>query len=310
MPTMKRIHRNHMFANRVIDFFIIGAQKSGTTSLYDHLAQHPQIFLPQVKETRFFHERAVYERGPSWLAPLYRSAPEAALLGGADVHTLFFPEAAWRLHDHNPRMKLLAVLRNPVDRAYSAYWYNRLNGWESCRTFEEALALESQRSRGSYTERAVLTILGHGHYAEQLQRFYSLFGASNLLVLLTEDLAPDHVRDTLSRTMRWLGVDPNAIQMNPSRRLNVAGTPRSRGLQRILMSYDTWYRRVLRSIMTPSARFKLQQFVVEPLNTRNVKSFKYPEMNPQTRNKLLKYYAPLNKILSDLIARDLTHWSK
>ena len=76
------------------------------------------------------------------------------------------------------------------------------------------------------------------------------------------------------------------------------------------MSRNTWYRRVLRSIMPPSARFKLQQFVVDPLKARNAKSSKYPEMNPQTRNKLLKHYAPHNKVLSELIARDLTHWSK
>ena len=62
--------------------------------------------------------------------------------------------------------------------------------------------------------------------------------------------------------------------------------------------------------MPPSARFKLQQFVVDPLKARNAKSFKYPEMNPQTRNELLKHYAPHNKVLSELIARDLTHWSK
>jgi hypothetical protein len=76
------------------------------------------------------------------------------------------------------------------------------------------------------------------------------------------------------------------------------------------MSRNTWYRRVLRSIMPPSARFKLQQFVVDPLKARNAKSSKYPETNPQTRNKLLKHYAPHNKVLSELIARNLTHWGK
>ena len=191
--TMKRIHRSNILPNRVIDFFIVGAHKAGTTSLYDHLAQHPQLFLPQIKETRFFHEPAIYQHGPSWLAPLYRSAPETALLGGADVHSLFFPEAAPHLHEYNPRMKLLAVLRNPVDRAYSAYWFGRKNGRERCRTFEEALALEKKRVRGSYIERAELTLLAHGHYAEQLERFYSFFGRSNVLVLLTEDLATDKI---------------------------------------------------------------------------------------------------------------------
>jgi hypothetical protein len=293
---------------RTIAFFIIGAHKAGTTTLYDHLAQHPQIFLPQIKETRFFHEPAVYQHGQNWLAPLYRSAPDTALLGGADVHSLFFPEAASRLHDYNPRMRLLAVLRNPVDRAYSAYWWGRRNGWEPCRTFEEALALESQRARGSYTERAELTLLGHGRYAEQLERFYSLFGASNLLVLLTEDLATIRVRDTLSRTMRWLGVDPNTIPINPNKRRNVAGTPRSRTLQRILMSHDVWYRRCLRKVLPTSLRHAIQQAVVEPLKRRNVQPFHYPAMDPQTRARLVHYFAPHNDALSKLIGRDLAHW--
>jgi hypothetical protein len=306
----KRIHTDHTFADRVIDFFIIGAHKAGTTSLYDYLAQHPALFLPEIKETRFFNEPAIYQQGIRWLEPYYRSARNETLLGGADVHSMYFPISARNLYEHNPRMKLIAILRNPVDRAYSAYWWGRRNGFEHCRTFEEALALEERRARGSYTERSELTILSHGRYAEQLQRFYSLFGSSNVLVLLTEDLADNRLRDTLSRTMGWLGVDPCAAEINPNRRRNVSALPRSPVLQRILMSHDTWYRRLFRNAMPPSVRVKLQQFVVEPLKTRNVKDFKYPEMSARTRKELVNYFAPHNELLTQFIGRDLSHWGK
>ena len=154
-----------------VDFWIAGAQKAGTTTLFDILAEHPDAFVPRAKEIHYFSSDEFHPQGPSYLDPFYADAPEAALLGGAYVHTMFFPESAARMHAHNPAMKVLAVLRNPIDRAYSAFWFARRNGWEPAETFEEALALEPTRAEGTLTERTELTYVRHGYYAEQLAVF-------------------------------------------------------------------------------------------------------------------------------------------
>ena len=102
--TMRRIHRSNILPNRVIDFFIVGAHKAGTTSLYDHLAQHPQIFLPQIKETRFFHE-------PVNLSSRSKLAGATLSLRAGDSSSgwcrrafLILPRSSARLHEYNPHV--------------------------------------------------------------------------------------------------------------------------------------------------------------------------------------------------------------
>ncbi|HCP47206.1 MAG TPA: hypothetical protein DIU15_14280 [Deltaproteobacteria bacterium] len=293
---------------RPIDFLIIGAQKAGTTSLFDVLAQHQDIFVPDVKEVLYFTHDEFHRQGPGYLAPYYRKHNGQALLGGAHVHIMYFPHAAERVLEHNPAMKVIALLRNPIDRAYSAYWFARRTGWESLETFEEALDLEPSRSNGSLRERAELSYLAHGHYCEQIQRFVDTLGRAQVRVLLTEEFREDP-RSTISDTCAWLGVSNDTHSLSLEQDLNVSGLPRSATLQRLLRADDSWLKRSLRRLTPAPARHAFGTHVRRPLLQANIRPFRYPPMAEATRDRLRDYYAPHNAGLAQLLGRNLDHWT-
>ena len=292
---------------RPIDFAIVGAHKCATTSLYHFLRQHVDIYLPEIEENRFFTKPEFYAEGDRFLDPLYQGHRNSQRLGMKNVHIMFFRYSVDRLHKDSPACQLIVVLRNPIDRAYSAYWFARFNGWENAPTFEEALALEPQRLEGSYDEQTELTYLHHGHYAEQLRHCFERFDRDRVLVLLTDEIKANAAA-AVRHTLAWLGIDPNGHTLDVSRRRMTAATPKSARLQKFLMARDTVYRRAARKMIPQRVRIALQRRVVEPLLKSNIKPFTYPPMEPQTRESLQSYFRSHNRKLEELLGVDLSHW--
>ena len=203
------------------DFLILGAQKAGTTALYAYLRWHPQITGPSFKEVSFFDRH--YARGERWYRahlPIRRSA----LVGEATPGYLFHPLAPERVARMLPHARLIALLRNPVDRAFSHYQHEVALGREEL-SFEEALAREDERMEGE-VERMLrdpayfshawwnYTYAARGRYAEQLERWFAAFPREQLLVLLTDDLAAD-TAGTYRRVLDFLRVDPRGLGSYP-----------------------------------------------------------------------------------------------
>lgn len=292
---------------RKIEFLIMGAHKAGSTSLHRYLEGHPDIFMPHIEENRFFTKAEFFRNGDGYLNPFYGALESESVIGGKNVHVMYLPGALKRVRDYNPSIKLIAILRNPVKRAYSAYWFARSNGWETCETFEEALEAESGRLKGSYEEKTELTYLSHGHYAEQLERAAAIFGWRNIYVCLTSDLR-DACHRTLSGIFRWLGVETNLEELDEADRHMQSAMPIVPGLQRLLMARDAWYRRAARLALPQRYRPVLQDKIVEPIRRMNMRRFRYPPMNRDTRRRLYAHFSPHNEALERLIDRDLSHW--
>ena len=195
-----------MKLDRKLDFFIVGAQKAGTSSLYRYLAQHEAIFLPQSKDFFAFNEDPTYGVPGPKLSAFYRSYAGQPLVGGSNVQIMPFPEAIRNLHEYNPEILPIAMLRNPVDRAYSAYWMMRRIGREPCATFEAALAEDSRRANcGGFRDKAELRYLEHGNYCDQIDMLYRYFDREGVYVALFDDLVenPEQVtREILERSYR------------------------------------------------------------------------------------------------------------
>lgn len=291
-----------------IDFLIIGAQKCGTTSLYDYLKQHPDIFLPNAKEIHYFAEDECYRQGEGYLDPLYAAHGAESAVGGAYVHLMYFPHVPARIHAYNPAMRCIAVLRNPIDRAYSAYWFARRNGWETCRTFEEALEREPERQRGRYAEQTELTYVTHGEYFEQLARFVEQFGRDRLLVIRTDALYADP-RAAVARTLDFVGIADGLEHIDTSVRSNEAAMPRVPALHRTVLRHDAWYKRSARRVLPMGVRQTLRERVVLPLLQRNLRPFRYPPMHAETRRRLRDHFAEPNRRLSELLGQDFTDWA-
>jgi hypothetical protein len=206
-----------------IDFLLIGAQKSGTTSLWKHLAAHPDIFVPATKEVEFFSNPERFERGLAWYWETYfAAAPDAMRKGEATTQYMMFPEVPRRIHDAFPTIKLLAVLRNPIDRAHSHYRMSVMRGYEA-RSFEECVdALTHRSTSGDVTLDIHRDYLRLGEYGRIFGNYLRLFDREQFHLVFTEALDADPAR--LTRTVyEFLEVDPNFRPDNLSKRFNVSG---------------------------------------------------------------------------------------
>lgn len=214
------------------DFLIIGAQKAATTALYAYLRWHPGITGPSFKEVSFFDRH--YARGPSWyrahlparprLWAVKRRHGDWPLVGEASPSYLFHPQAAERVAALMPQAKLIAVLRNPVDRAFSHYQHEVALGREQL-SFEDALEAEDERMRGerermaddpSYFSHAWwnYTYAARGKYAEQLERWFAAFPREQVFVLVSEELLREPA-ESYAGTLEFLGARPHDLSSFP-----------------------------------------------------------------------------------------------
>jgi hypothetical protein len=197
-------------SHRLPDFIIAGAPRSATTWLYTLARRHPQIATaePTVPEPKFFLIDELWQRGvdyysAKWFDPL----PAGRLLGEKSTNYLESPVAAERIHRTLPQVKLIFLLRNPVDRAYSNYLWSRRNGLET-ETFECALALEEKRERDlapNLRYSRPHAYFSRGLYAAHLSRFFDRLPRSQILVLRHENVADDPEAIAIA-LHRFLGV--------------------------------------------------------------------------------------------------------
>ena len=287
-----------------IDFWIIGAQKSGTTSLFEILREHPGICMPETKEIHFFASEEFWSQGPAYLPPHFPHLDCDKLVGGAYVHDIFFQKSPQRMHAHNPNMRVIAMLRNPIDRAYSAYWFARRNGWENASTFEEGLDREEARLSGRRQEQSELTYFTHGLYATQLRRFHERFGADRVHCELTEDLKSNPA-DVLARTLDFLSLPPDTRELPTQKITNTAGIPRFLALQRVLMR-DSAVKRIARRLTTNELRRRLNRSVIKPVQRMNIRRYQYEPMRDETRQMLRERYETPNAELEAMLGRTLS----
>jgi hypothetical protein len=204
------------------DFIVVGAQKAGTTALYAYLRWHPGITGPSWKEVSFFDRH--WWRGESWYRGQFPLRAGARLVGEASPSYLFHPLAPERARSLVPAAKLIALVRNPVDRAYSQYQHEVALGREPL-SFEDALAAEEERTRGE-TDRLVAdprafsrawwdhTYAARGRYAEQLERWLAVYPREQLLVVSTEELG-EKPAETYAAILAFLGAAPHDLEEYP-----------------------------------------------------------------------------------------------
>jgi len=289
-----------------IDLLIIGAMKAGTTSLHEWLGQHQAIYMPREKDLQFFLDAGRYEVREDEFPLYYGSYDGERIVGGSQVQLIYFEHAAKRMYDYNPELRLVALFRDPVDRAYSAYWYCRRNGRDPAPDFEAALADEEERVNGTYLQQRDLTHLTHGHYAEQLTRLYQFFPKDQVFVGLFDDLKADPAA-FMCGLLDWLDLPADSpIRFDKS---NESAMPKIQLLQNFLMNPPAPLQALYHRLFSRKSQHKVQQYLVQPLSRKNLVKGAYPPMRPETRQRLLDYYRPHNEELGKIIGRDLQHWN-
>jgi hypothetical protein len=295
-----------MQTERLPNFILIGAQKSGTTSLYHALRKHPEIFLSTWKEPKYFmvEHDGTYAAGPpparmvtDWSSylNLFSESGHAQAVGEASVMYLssYFPErTARQIRERLPNAKLIAILRHPVDRAYSAYTFFRSRGFESVSNFKDALSLEEERIKAN--TQPDLFYLRNGLYGEHLEKFLRFFPRDQIKVFLYEDWS-QRPQEVLKEIFSFLAVDSN-ITICPLKRA-VTTVPRNRIVAQILKTFNRRLAPHLPRMIRKAARLLVK-----------INSKPPPPLDLRTRNQLIDYFEQDIRKLQSLIGRDLSHW--
>ncbi len=282
-----------------INFLCVGAQKSGTTSLHDILKQHPDVFLPTVKETHFFDEN--YEKGLDWYYETYFSNYQGEkICGECTPEYMFFKEVPERLlKAFGPDVKLIFLLRNPVTRAVSHYQMSKKRTFETL-PFEEAIEIEASRIQKDNYHRSHFSYLSRGFYSEQIKRYLDYFPRENMLILRFEEDFVKNRKRTMDEICSFLDIDGS--ELNVDIKSHVGKQPRYKWLPKF--------------IYKPNAMKQLISFLPYGLRAKIIKvgynaalKEKNPNLIPPDLSKRLwsRYKEEIAE-LETLIGRDLSSW--
>ncbi|HEV2047365.1 MAG TPA: sulfotransferase [Chthoniobacterales bacterium] len=193
-----------------VDFVIGGTQKGGTSALDSFLRQHPQICMPETKKELHFFDREEVDRDYKKYHANFQPKPKHRVIGEASPIYMYWETAPYRIWNYNPKMKWILVLRNPVERAFSAWNMETKRGKEKL-SFAKAVEKELERCREALPlQHRVYSYIDRGFYAHQVRRLFNIFGEDNCLVLLNEELRANH-KKTLRAVFDFLNVDNSFI---------------------------------------------------------------------------------------------------
>lgn len=299
--------------NYRIDAIVAGVEKAGTTSLGYYLAQHPNIHshffqsLPpekQVNEFSFFiqhewHQTDIFKREYEYA---FKRQPDYnELMVAKHIGIMYREGAAENLKKCFPNCKIIASLRNPIDRAYSSFWHQRYRGEETTENFEEAI--EREMAADSFQVLSPhLQYLKRGQYVDQLTHLTELFGQQNLHVVLLEDLK-NMPHETLGGIFRFLGLPAHEIQIMG--RKNLSKAVRWPALAQFI-NQENPVKKLIRFLLPMEKRKQL----LSKLRTVNSVEQQAPEMSGRTRARLVEYFKPYNQRLEKFLEKDLSHWNK
>ena len=267
-------------------FLVIAAPKSGTTALAAYLAEHPDVYVAPEKEVHYFDQN--FGRGVDWYRSRFAGARGERAIGEASPTYMYDRTPVERMAALVPHARLIAVLRNPVDRAYSHYWWER--SLTETRPFGEAVRTEMRDGSGGRRDR----YLYGGRYLDKLELVTEYFPRDNLSVVLMEELLHEPER-TFSAVCRFLDVDDSVKPPSIGKEVNPAYRLRSPALRRFMFRFHL-------------AR-RLPQGWGTAIDRWNRKPFRYPPMEPALRADLLRWFADDNAALARWLGRDLQIWN-
>lgn len=264
-----------MTGPRLPDFVIVGAMRSGTSSLFRYLADHPDVFMATPKELHYFDKH--YERGRDWYRARFSGATSRQRVGEATPSYLYNPVALERLAGDVEGVKAIAILRDPVDRAYSHYWLRHARKREP-RSWEEVVAEDLESTE-------LGTLLWPSRYAIHLENLFAQVGRERSLILSFDRLTEDPV-DLFATVCSFVGVEPTPPESVGSI-VNAHFEIRSQTLRKLT-----------------KAR-RLPRFVRNAIARANHIDIRYPPMSPELEERLSAFFEPDSRALRRAVAASL-----
>lgn len=270
---------------RLPDFLVIGAARCGTTALSRWLDDHDDVWIARQKELRFFDVETNWARGLDWYRDQFADAPPDALVGEASPGYLYVPEAAPRIAETVPDARLVAILRDPIERAWSHYWFLRASDGDH-RTPLEAVRSDDRRWVG---------YLDRGDYLPQLERICEHHPRERLLVVLFDDLRDDPVG--LFRTVAdFIGAGGDVPES--------VGVPANAPYE---IRFPWWRGQLTYRLRMHERAPRLARTIDQRVLTRPID---FPDVDPVFRRALVPRFADGNAALGEWLGRDLSHWNE
>lgn len=291
-------------STRLPDFLIIGAMKSGTTTLYEHLERHPGVFMSTPKEPNYFSIDEVYQKGPDWYRGLFAEARADQICGEASPSYTRFPRfshTAGRIAQSLPYVKLVYIMRHPVERFYSNYVFDRSYG------FRDSIR-ETLRDRGY--------VLETSNYMLQIDKYLEHFPREQMLLLLLDDLQ-DNPQSVYQQLLDFLGLKDSEVlgqdplQANPRGRNYMVRQCNTRLQQfRSLPGFQS-----LKRVVPAGMRSQVREYVTGQLPDSRLgkwlsrrQTAQVEPLTDQLRQELLARLAEPTARLEQYLGRDLTAW--
>jgi hypothetical protein len=284
-----------------VDFFIVGAPKAGTTSLYKYLNQHQDVVMSSVKEPNYFSKEELESQDLYYASKnitdekdyhsLFQANGEKKKLGEASVSYLFYPKVSKRIFTYNNDAKIIIILRNPVDRAYSHYKMDFRLGFVK-RDFEDLVLNNNQEGSLFYQQYIDL-----GLYHLQVKSYIDEFGSTNVCVMFYEDLKKDRAT-FVNNIFSFLNLKSDS-NINFNLKYNKSKLP-SNNFMRYLYSI---------SLVRKTASFLFNERLINFIN-KNFFRESNQEIESKVRHKLNQVFLNDIFMLEKLLNKDLSSWRK
>ena len=295
-----------------LKFLIVGAAKSGTTSLFNYLNQHPNIYIPDVKECRFFSNLPKNFKGlgaeffvnsgitdEKEYFGLFKGNEDKVCGDISNDYLYYYEKSVENIKKYlGNEVEIVIILRNPIDRAYSNYMHHIRDGWEDV-SFEQALDDEEKRiaDNWGWSYHYVKT----GMYFNQVRAYLDNF--KNVKIYLFEELKEKDI--LLEDLYKYLGVEFQE-ELKIDKEYNVSGYPKSKFVHNFF-NKDSTFKSFLKSTVKMLLPNEIIRKIVSNIKNKNLE--KLP-MKKKTKEKLKEVFRDDINKLSELISRDLSHWLK
>lgn len=291
----------------VPDFLIIGAAKSGTSTLYRYLDKHPQVCFPWEKEPCFFDVNVAWNKGWDWYAKLWENRKEGQLLAEGSTNYTFYPHvpnAPELIHEHAPNCKLIYMMRHPVSRTYSHYAHRQTKELFPGKPFEHDV-LEFARIDP--------LILDCSDYYKQIQRYLALFPREQMLFVFIDEMIKDP-RSFTQKVCRFLNIDEQIDLTQEGEIVDNKGSQHRDGKLRYYTTEPFRKNPVIRTIAyalpQPCRTFAYNMVQKTAYGKKMQQSFNPLPMTDEHVNVLLERFKEGNDQLATFLDIDLSHWNK
>ena len=271
------------------NYMFIGAAKSATTTFFDILKKHEDIFVPKFKEPHFFNIDENYLKGLDWYKKTYfKDINNESIIIDFTPTYLYYKLCAERIFDSlGPNVKFVIILRNPVDRAYSHYNHSKRDGHEVS-SFEDAIKLENERiekfrDKNDFLSELRCSYISQGLYFEMISAYLKYFDLNNFFIINFESEVVQNLDQTFLKLSKFLKIDLSNLDYEIHS--NKSGKPKYKLLQNIITN-NNLFRKILKMIVPQKQR----QIIRNKIKNFNKEDFVYLQLSEEKRRQLFEKY--------------------